>query len=332
MADKEKLHRTTIGGQALIEGIMMKGPEKTAMAVRKKDGEIVIEEKENKQKRWYNKVPFIRGTVNFVSQLADGYYYLSRSAELSGVADDDGEEEEMTKFEKWLDDKLGDKLMGAVMTIAMVLGVALAIVLFVFVPTWLFMLLQLIVGEAADLSPFQSLFEGVLKIAIFVTYMWVVSRTESIRRTYEYHGAEHKTIFCYEKGLDLTVENVKPQTRFHPRCGTSFIFLVLLISILIYSIAPINNQMFIDAFGVSDGLAMILRVSCKLLLLPVIVSISYEVIRLAGRYDNIITRIISAPGLALQRLTTKEPDDKEIEAAIAAMNAVIPEDKESDKW
>ena len=332
MADKEKLHRTTIGGQALIEGIMMKGPEKTAMAVRKKDGEIVIEEKENKQKRWYNKVPFIRGTVNFVSQLADGYYYLSRSAELSGVADDDGEEEEMTKFEKWLDDKLGDKLMGAVMTIAMVLGVALAIVLFVFVPTWLFMLLQLIVGEAADLSPFQSLFEGVLKIAIFVTYMWVVSRTESIRRTYEYHGAEHKTIFCYEKGLDLTVENVKPQTRFHPRCGTSFIFLVLLISILIYSIAPINNQMFIDAFGVSDGLAMILRVSCKLLLLPVIVSISYEVIRLAGRYDNVITRIISAPGLALQRLTTKEPDDKEIEAAIAAMNAVIPEDKESDKW
>ncbi len=332
MADKEKLHRTTIGGQALIEGIMMKGPEKTAMAVRKKDGEIVIEEKENKQKRWYNKVPFIRGTVNFVSQLADGYYYLSRSAELSGVADDDGEEEEMTKFEKWLDDKLGDKLMGAVMTIAMVLGVALAIVLFVFVPTWLFMLLQLIVGEAADLSPFQSLFEGVLKIAIFVTYMWVVSRTESIRRTYEYHGAEHKTIFCYEKGLDLTVENVKPQTRFHPRCGTSFIFLVLLISILIYSIAPINNQMFIDAFGVSDGLAMILRVSCKLLLLPVIVSISYEVIRLAGRYDNVITRIISAPGLALQRLTTKEPDDTEIEAAIAAMNAVIPEDKESDKW
>ncbi|MBO6302751.1 MAG: DUF1385 domain-containing protein [Ruminiclostridium sp.] len=332
MADKEKLHRTTIGGQALIEGIMMKGPEKTAMAVRKKDGEIVIEEKENKQKRWYNKVPFIRGTVNFVSQLADGYYYLSRSAELSGVAGDDGEEEEMTKFEKWLDDKLGDKLMGAVMTIAMVLGVALAIVLFVFVPTWLFMLLQLIVGEAADLSPFQSLFEGVLKIAIFVTYMWVVSRTESIRRTYEYHGAEHKTIFCYEKGLDLTVENVKPQTRFHPRCGTSFIFLVLLISILIYSIAPINNQMFIDAFGVSDGLAMILRVSCKLLLLPVIVSISYEVIRLAGRYDNVITRIISAPGLALQRLTTKEPDDKEIEAAIAAMNAVIPEDKESDKW
>ena len=331
MADKEQLHRTTIGGQALIEGIMMKGPEKTAMAVRTKEGEIVIEEKENKQKKWYNKAPFTRGTVNFVSQLADGYHYLSRSAELSGMADDDGEEE-MSKLEKWLDEKLGDKLMGVVMTIAMVLGVALAVVLFVFVPTWLFMLLQAVVGENTDLSPFQSLFEGVLKITIFILYMWIVSRTESIRRTYEYHGAEHKTIFCYEKGLDLTVENIKPQTRFHPRCGTSFIFLVLLISILIYSIFPITNQMFIDNFAVSEAMAMILRVSCKILLLPVIVSISYEVIRLAGRYDNPVTRVISAPGLWLQRLTTKEPDDSEIEAAIAAMNAVIPDDKESDKW
>ncbi|MBR1831664.1 MAG: DUF1385 domain-containing protein [Ruminiclostridium sp.] len=331
MSEKENIHRTTIGGQALIEGIMMKGPEKTAMAVRTKEGEIVIEEKENKQRKWYNKAPFIRGTINFVSQLLDGYYYLSRSAELSGMADDDGEEE-MSKFEKWLDDKFGDKIMGVIMTIAMIFGIALAILLFVFVPTWLFMLVQYLVGTAADLSPFQSLFEGILKIVIFITYMWIVSKTESIRRTYEYHGAEHKTIACYEHGLELTVENVKPQIRFHPRCGTSFIFLVLLISILIYSIFPITNQMFIDTFAVSEGLAMILRVSCKILLLPVIVSISYEVIRLAGRYDNVLTKIISAPGLWLQRLTTKEPDDSEIEAAIAAMNAVIPEDKESDKW
>ena len=331
MSEKEKIHRTTIGGQALIEGIMMKGPEKTAMAVRTKEGEIVIEEKENKQRKWYNKAPFIRGTINFVSQLLDGYYYLSRSAELSGMADDDSEEE-MSKFEKWLDNKFGDKIMGVIMTIAMIFGIALAILLFVFVPTWLFMLVQYLVGTAADLSPFQSLFEGILKIAIFITYMWIVSKTESIRRTYEYHGAEHKTIACYEHGLELTVENVKPQIRFHPRCGTSFIFLVLLISILIYSIFPITNQMFIDTFAVSEGLAMILRVSSKILLLPVIVSISYEVIRLAGRYDNVLTKIISAPGLWLQRLTTKEPDDSEIEAAIAAMNAVIPEDKESDKW
>ena len=332
MADKEKIHRTTIGGQALIEGIMMKGPEKTAMAVRAKEGNIVIEEKENKQRKWYNKAPFIRGIFNFVGQLGDGYHYLSRSAELSGMADEDGEEEEMSRFEKWLDEKFGDKIMGIIMSISMVLGIALAIVLFVFVPTWLFMLLRLIVGDNADISPWQSLFEGVLKIAIFITYMWLVSKTEAIRRTYEYHGAEHKTIACYEHGLELTVDNIKPQIRFHPRCGTSFIFLVLLISILIYSIVPITNQFFIDTFAASEGLAMILRVSCKILLLPVIVSVSYEIIRLAGRYDNVLTHIISAPGLWLQRLTTKEPDASEIECAIAAMKAVIPDDKESDKW
>ncbi len=331
MAEKEKIHRTTIGGQALIEGIMMKGPEKTAMAVRTKEGDITIEEKENKQRKWYNKAPFIRGVFNFVGQLGDGYYYLSRSAELSGMADEDGEEE-MSRFEKWLDNKFGDKIMSVIMTISMVLGIGLAIVLFVFVPTWLFMLLQTIVGNNADLSPWQSLFEGVLKIAIFITYMWLVSKTSAIRRTYEYHGAEHKTIACYERGLELTVENVKPQRRFHPRCGTSFIFLVLLISILIYSIFPITNQMFIDTFGVNDTIAMILRVSSKILLLPVIVSVSYEIIRLAGRYDNILTKIISAPGLWLQRLTTKEPDASEIECAIASMKAVIPNDKESDKW
>ena len=331
MADKENIHRTTIGGQALIEGIMMKGPERTAMAVRTKEGDIVIEEKENKQRRWYNKAPFIRGIFNFVGQLGDGYRYLSRSAELSGMADEDGEEE-MSRFEKWLDEKFGDKIMGVVMTISMVLGIALAIVLFVFVPTWLFMLLRMIVSDNADLSPWQSLFEGILKITIFITYMWLVSKTEAIRRTYEYHGAEHKTIACYEHGLELTVDNIKPQIRFHPRCGTSFIFLVLLISILIYSVFPITNQFFIDTFAASEGLAMILRVSSKILLLPVIVSISYEIIRLAGRYDNILTRIVSAPGLWLQRLTTKEPDASEIECAIAAMKAVIPEDKETDKW
>ncbi len=332
MSEKEKLHRTSIGGQALIEGIMMKGPDKTAMAVRTKDGGITVEEKANKPRKWYNKAPFIRGSVNFVSQLIDGYHYLSRSAELSGIGDDD--EEEMTKFEKWLNDKLGDKLMGVVMTIAAFLGVALAIVLFVFVPSWLFALIKYLVGENADLSAWwiQSTFEGVLKIIIFITYMWVVSKMEAIRRTYEYHGAEHKTIFCYEKGLELTVDNVRPQVRFHPRCGTSFIFLVLLISILVYSLVPINNDMFINTFGVTEGLAIILRASCKILLLPVIVGISYEIIRIAGRYDNIITKIISAPGLALQRLTTKEPDDSEIEAAITAMKAVIPEDKEKDRW
>lgn len=330
LAEKEKIHRTTIGGQALIEGIMMKGPKKTAMAVRKTDGTIALEETPGKERKWYNKAPFIRGSVNFVEQLSEGYRYLTRSAELSGMAEDDGEEE-LTKFEKWLNDKLGEKLMGAVMGVAMVLGIALAILLFMFVPTWLFMLLQSLFGET-DISAFQSLFEGVMKIIIFVTYMGAVSLMKDIRRTYEYHGAEHKTIACYEKGLPLTVENVKPCRRFHPRCGTSFIFLVLLISILVYSVFPITNAFFVETLAVSETIAAILRVACKILLLPVIVGISYEIIRLAGRYDNILTKIISAPGLALQRLTTKEPDDKQIEVAIAAMEAVIPEDRESDKW
>ena len=330
MKEKEKIHRTTIGGQALFEGVMMKGPEKTSMAVRKKDGEIHVEETAASEKKWYNKAPFIRGSVNFVSQLTEGYKYLSRSMELSGALDDDGEEE-MSKFEKWLDEKFGDKITGVIMGISMVFAIALAVVLFMFVPTWLFMLLSALFGET-DISAFQSLFEGVLKIVIFVSYMALVSLMKDIRRTYEYHGAEHKTIACYEKGLPLTVENVKPQRRFHPRCGTSFLFLVLLISILVYSIFPITNAFFITAFGVNDTIAMILRVASKIILLPVIVGISYEIIRLAGRYDNILTRIISAPGLALQRLTTKEPDDSQIEIAIAAMERVIPENKEKDKW
>lgn len=329
MKEKEKIHKTSIGGQALIEGIMMKGPEKTAMAVRKADGSIITEETPAKPKKWYNKAIFIRGSVNFITQLLEGYHYISRSAELSGAMDDDGEE--MSKFEKWLNDKLGDKLFGVITGIGMVLGIALAVVLFMFVPTWLFMLLQMAFGET-DISAFQSLFEGILKIIIFVGYMALVALMKDIRRTYEYHGAEHKTIACYEKGLPLTVENVKPQRRFHPRCGTSFIFLVLFISIIVYSVFPITNQMFIDTFAVSDTIAAILRVSCKILLLPVIVGISYEFIRLAGRFDNIITRIISAPGLALQRLTTREPDDSQIEIAIAAMELVIPEEKGTDKW
>ncbi len=328
MAKQQK--RTSIGGQALIEGIMMKGPFKTAMAVRKPDGTLAVEESEPKAKKWYNKAPFVRGTVNFVTQLAEGYTYLSRSAEISGAADDE-EGEELSKFEQWLNDKFGEKLMGIVMAAAMVLGVALAVLLFVFVPTWLFMLIQLAAGET-DLSAFQSLFEGILKIAIFIAYMWLVSNMKDMKRMYGYHGAEHKTIACYEAGLPLTVENVRPQRRFHPRCGTSFIFLVLIISILIYSVVPITNAFFVEAFAVSESFAMLLRVCCKILLLPVIVSVSYEIIRLAGRYDNVVTRMVSAPGLALQRLTTKEPDDSMIEAAIAAMKPVIPEDGESDRW
>ena len=320
---KNKTKWTSIGGQALLEGIMMKGPDKTAMAVRHVAGNIITEETPAAPKKWYNKAPFIRGSANFITQLVEGYKYISRSAELSGMMDEE-DGEELSKFEKWLNDKFGEKLMNVVMGIAMVLGVAIAVVLFMFVPTWLFMLLQHIAGET-DISAFQSLFEGILKIIIFLLYMWITSFSKDIRRTYEYHGAEHKTIACYEAKLPLTVENVEKQRRFPPRCGTSFIFLVLIISILVYSIFPITNALFIENFGVSETIAMILRVASKIILLPIIVGISYEIIRLAGKYDNFVTRIISAPGLCVQRLTTKEPDKSQIEVAIEAMNLVIPE-------
>lgn len=329
---KNDIHRTKIGGQALIEGIMMRGIGKAAMAVRQKDGGIYLEEWAIKSGKWYQKAPFIRGSFNFVLQMIDGYKYMTRSAEKSGMMDDD-EGEEMSKFEKWLDDKFGDKLMNVVMAIAMVLGIALALVLFLFVPTWIFTGISALSGDfAPNLAPFQSLFEGVLKMIIFVAYLWLTSKSKDIRRTYEYHGAEHKTIFCYESGKELTVENVKGFKRFHPRCGTSFVFLVLAISILIYSVVPINNGTIMEWLGVTEMIATFVRIGFKLLLLPVIVGISYEIIKLAGRYDNVLTRIISAPGLALQRLTTKEPDASQIEIAIAALTPVLPDDKESDKW
>lgn len=328
MADKKPI-KSKVGGQALIEGIMMRGADNAAMAVRKKDGSIFLEEWKIKSGKWYQKAPFIRGSFNFVLQMVDGYKYISKSADISGMMDD--EEEAQTKFEKWLDEKLGDKLMAIVMTISMILGVALAVVLFMFVPTWIFTGIQTLAGEV-NLSPFRSLFEGVLKIGIFVGYLWLTSKMKEIKRTYEYHGAEHKTIACYEAGEELNVENIKKHRRFHPRCGTSFIFLVLAISILVYSVVPINSELFVNAFGVTNFVADLIRVGFKLLLLPVIVGISYEVIRIAGRHDNILTRIVSAPGLGLQRLTTREPDASQIEVAIAAVMPVLPENRDDDKW
>lgn len=330
MTKREKpIRRTTVGGQALIEGIMMRGPSKAAMAVRTKDGEIKLETQELPEKKWYQKCHFIRGIFNFVLQLKDGMKYMNKSMELSGYLDE--ENEEPSKLEKWLDEKLGKSAVSVISVIGAVLGVGLAVVLFIFVPTWLFTLLQSAFGET-DISPFRSLFEGILKIGIYILYLWLTSLMKDIRRTYEYHGAEHKTIATYEAGEELTVENVRKHIRFHPRCGTSFIFLVLAVSILVTSLVPINSEQFIAWFGVSKFLADLMRSACKILLLPVVVGISYEIIKIAGRYDNIATRIISAPGLAMQRLTTKEPDDGQILCAIAAITPVLPKEGEEDKW
>ena len=316
MAEKFK---TQIGGQALIEGVMMRGPEVQAMAVRLPSGEIDVEKWDLKPAKWYRKIPFIRGPFNFVFSMVDGYKCLSKSADKSmqGV-----ESEEPSKFEKWLTDKLGDKLMAVVMVIASVLGVALALGLFMWLPAMATKGITALAGMfGLGISDFvKTCIEGIIKIFIFVCYIGLTALLKDIRRTYEYHGAEHKTIACYEAGDDLTVENVKKHCRFHPRCGTSFMFLILFISIIVFSLFRVPW----------DNLA--LRVLLKLCVLPVIVSIAYEIIKLAGRYDNILTRIISAPGLWIQRLTTREPDDSQIECAIAAFIPCIPKEKGADKW
>lgn len=335
MSKKEKpIRRTTVGGQALIEGIMMRGVTKSAMAVRTKEGKIDVEIWDLPERKWYQKCPFVRGIFNFVLQLKDGMKYMNKSMEKSGYLDDDEENENPSKFEQWLDKVLGEKAAEIVGGIGAFLGIALAIVLFVFVPTWAFTGLQALLGDT-DISAFRSLFEGILKILIYVGYLALTSLMKDIRRTYEYHGAEHKTIAAYEAGEELTVENVKKHRRFHPRCGTSFVFLVLAVSILVTTLVPINSENFVEWFGVAKFAADMMRIVCKLILLPIIVGISYELIKIAGRYDNPITAIISAPGLALQRLTTKEPDAEQIECAIAAIKPVLPDEGkegQEDKW
>lgn len=309
MANSKK--KTSIGGQALIEGIMMRGPFLTSMATRMPDGSIEVETWDTHKSGktpWTRRAPFIRGIFNMVDSMVVGYSCLMKSAEKAGV------EEEPTKFDRWLEEKLGDNLMKVLGGVAVVLGVALAAVLFIFIPTGLSSLLKPLLGAGIGLS----LIEGLIKVIILVGYMWLCSRTKEIHRVFEYHGAEHKSIACYEAGLPLTVENIRPQRRFHPRCGTSFLFLVVFISIIVGSFISWDNPA--------------IRMLLKLALIPVVVGISYELIKLAGRSDGILTRIISAPGMWLQHITTCEPDDGQIECAIAALEAVIPEDENADRW
>ena len=306
--------KTSIGGQALLEGIMMRGPKVTAMAVRNPEGEIILEEHPTRgtERAKFFKLPIIRGVFNMVDSLAAGYKYLMRSAEISGL--DAEEEKRKVENPKWYDAPIVDKLL---MPIATVLAVVLAVVLFFWLPMQLFTWLSAAVPALDGHYLLRAVFEGVLRILIFIGYVWATSLMKDIRRTYQYHGAEHKTIFCYEAGLPLTVENVRIQRRFHPRCGTSFLILVLLVSIVVSMFIRIDN--------------VPLRMFVKLLTLPLIIGIGYELIKLAGRKDNLLTRIISAPGIALQHLTVFEPDDSMIECAIAAMKKVIPDDG-SDTW
>ena len=327
LASKDKKScsiKTSIGGQALIEGVMMRGPKQTAMAVRNPAGEIVLEKWETNpggKTSKVSKIPFVRGIFNFIGSMKVGYKALMRSAEIAMPEDVDGEGKPLTEAEK----EKESKFVAIAAGIGGVLGVLLAVALFIWLPTFLFEILQKLTFGTAAQEFFashiaKSVFEGVIKLLLFIGYIGCMNFVKDVRRTFEYHGAEHKTIFCYEAGLPLTVENVRAQRRFHPRCGTSFMILMILVGIFIGILIP-------ESIG-GVVINKWIRSGAKLLLLPLTVGIGYELIKLCGRHDNIITRIIAKPGVWMQRLTVHEPDDKMIECAIASMEAVIPENGE----
>ena len=393
--------KTSIGGQALMEGIMMRGPKVTAMAVRNTSGEIIVEKEETKSANAPKifKLPIFRGLYNYIYSMKTGSKYLMRSAELSGleeleeemerekaakkaakkaekakgrgetvdenaipveeyVAPDEGtvaeivvqtvettENTEATATETVdtadivdMSDEKKEKssssaLITVIMIIGIVLGVALFVGLFIALPSDIYSFIKLIPAIKNEdnvflASLYKSVFEGIIKIILIVGYMAAIALMKDIRRTFMYHGAEHKTIFCYEAGLELTVENVRKQKKHHPRCGTSFLILMVLVSIFVsFFIDPIYSLI-----TGSPEMPMLMRVISRILLIPLIVGIGYELLKIAGRHDNIITRIISAPGVWLQHITVYEPTDDMIECAIAAMKEVIPENTEEDNW
>ena len=313
--------KTMIGGQALIEGIMMMGPEKKAVVVRKPDGTLEEQVEERvliKDKHPILGTPFIRGIFNFGSSMANGVKALMYSASFFPEED---EPEEPSKFERWLERRLGsEKVASFFITLAVVLGVAFSVGLFILLPT-------AVVGGVGlfwDGMPMwtRNLLEGVVRIVIFMGYLILCSRMKDIRRVFSYHGAEHKTIFCYEKGLELTVENVRVQPRHHPRCGTSFLFVVIVVAILISSVV-------FTYIEVTNAFA---RMGLHLLMLPVVVGITYEINRYVGGHDNPVTRLLTAPGLWLQNFTTFEPDDSMIEVGIRSLELVLPSEKGKDAW
>lgn len=307
------LFRTSIGGQALIEGIMMRGIDKEAIVIRTPEGFIRKEQELKLIKDKYPILgwPIIRGAVNFVDSMVKGVKALTFSAECMP----EEEIEQPSKFDLWVERRLGsEKAEKVLLSTAVGLGIVLSIVLFIFLPTILAGFLDSLVTTAVT----RNLTEGAIRILIFLAYMYFATKVKDIKRIWQYHGAEHKTIHCYEKGLDLTVENIRGQSRFHPRCGTSFLLIIMIVSILVFSFVSWTNPF--------------VRMAMRLLLLPLVVGLSYELIKFAGRHDNWFTRILSAPGKALQRLTTDEPDDSMIEVAVEALQMVLPKEKGADKW
>lgn len=312
--DNQAHFRTSIGGQALIEGILMRGPEKQAIVVRKSTGELVYKVDELKLIKKRHPVlgwPFIRGVVNFLDSMVKGVQAVTWSADQ--LPED--MQEDPSKLDLWIEEKLGsEKAEKIIMGIAVFLGIALSVGLFFFLPTLLTGLLDNFISGRL----LKNLVEGLLRVGIFLLYLWGMTHMKDIKRMFQYHGAEHKTIHCYERGLELTVENIRPMPRQHPRCGTSFLFVVMIVSILVLMFVSWSSPL--------------MRLVVRLLLLPVIVGISYEINRWVGRHDNLLSSILSWPGRKLQNLTTFEPDDGMIEVAIEALKQVVPEERGADKW
>ncbi len=311
--DKEQ-HITSIGGSAVMEGVMMRGPKEIATAVRKPDGEIEIDKRKISSlvtKYHVNKIPIIRGVFAFFDSMISSLRALMWSAEFFEI---EGEETAESKFDKWLSDKFGNKVKDIVIYFSLFVSLILSVGLF-------FLLPNIVTGFIAKFIPsnaLKTLIEGIIRIGIFLGYILLVSQMEDIKRVFQYHGAEHKTIFCYEAGLELTVENARNMGRLHPRCGTSFLVFVMVISIILFSFISWDN--------------LWIRLGLRLLLLPVVAGLSYEVIRWAGKSKSKIVCIISKPGMFLQKITTREPDDSQLEVAIASMKAVLTDNKEDDKW
>ena len=322
--------KTSIGGQALIEGIMMRGPEKDAVVVRGKDG-LTVEVQPRKKHRpgSFPTWPLIRGVVNFFDSQVVGVKALMHAADLA--PEEYTEDEKPSKLDLWLENKLGnEKFQQFVIGFAVFLGLAMSIGLFFLLP----MVVSSFFDGIIQSNVVLMLLEGVIRMAIFLLYMYLISKMSEMRRVFSYHGAEHKTIRCHEAGLPLTVENVRRQTRLHPRCGTSFLLVVMVISILVYSVASSALLALVPALAAmrSSFLYRLIMIVFKLLLLPLIVAITYEINRWAGRHDNAFTRILTFPGMWLQNFTTNEPDDSMIEVGIAALQAVLPEEEGTDRW
>ncbi len=325
MNQKKKCNYVAVGGQALMEGIMMRGPKGTAVSLRLPDGTIETQMKDfvsvRKKFKIFN-LPLIRGVVSFIESMIFGYKLIMESAEKTSL---DLEEESESKLDKWITEHFGPKMMAVIGGISAVLGIGLAFVLFMWLPSFVFDFINDKIVSGA-VSAWRAVFEGAIRVIIFVLYMYLVSKMKEIHRVYMYHGAEHKTIFCFEHGKELTVENIKKELRYHPRCGTAFIFVTILLSILISSVVSVLFP------ELTENRAIWIAV--KLLIMPIIMGIGFEFIQLAGKYPNKLTKLLSAPGLFMQRITTAEPDDAIIEVAIEAMKAClsgeIPEKPQTD--